>query len=241
MSISMEWVFTLAIVLGATAAILRLSQFARKHPFAIGQLDVINVHSRYQLLLLGVAFLLLAVLAAFDSTNFSTFVTAGDISASVQDVTWLGIRGESWGSLGVSLSFSITLATSVFVFLQFRKSVVGIRHLVPYLPWVLLFAFTNSFAEEVIYRLGVIVPLFGYMDSEYILLISAIAFGLPHLRGMPNGWVGAIMAGILGWLLAKSVVETNGIFWAWFIHFLQDTVIFSAFVLEGLRQESRKQ
>jgi hypothetical protein len=32
-------------------------------------------------------------------------------------------------------------------------------------------------------------------------------------------------------LLAKSVVETNGIFWAWFIHFLQDIVIFSAFVM----------
>lgn len=39
------------------------------------------------------------------------------------------------------------------------------------------------------------------------------------------------MAGLLGWLLAKSVVETNGIFWAWFIHFVQDIVIFSAFVM----------
>lgn len=31
-------------------------------------------------------------------------------------------------------------------------------------------------------------------------------------------------------MLAKPVVETGGIFWAWFIHFLQDIVIFSAFV-----------
>ena len=28
--------------------------------------------------------------------------------------------------------------------------------------------------------------------------------------------------------LAKSVEETKGLFWAWFIHFTQDVVIFSA-------------
>ena len=73
--------------------------------------------------------------------------------------------------------------------------------------------------------------LAGSINSEYILLISAVAFGAPHLRGMPNGILGALMAGFLGWLLAKSVLETNGMFWAWFIHFLQDIVIFSAFVI----------
>ena len=29
----------------------------------------------------------------------------------------------------------------------------------------------------------------------------------------------------------KSIPETNGISWAWFIHFLQDIVIFSGLVL----------
>jgi uncharacterized protein len=37
------------------------------------------------------------------------------------------------------------------------------------------------------------------------------------------------LAGFLGWLLAKSIVETRGIFWAWFIHFLQDVIIFTGF------------
>jgi len=44
----------------------------------------------------------------------------------------------------------------------------------------------------------------------------------------------------LGWLLAKSVIETNGIFWAWFIHFLQDIVIFSAFVLAAVNKSFRQ-
>ena len=35
------------------------------------------------------------------------------------------------------------------------------------------------------------------------------------------------MAFALGWLLARSMVETRGLFWAWFIHFCQDVIIFS--------------
>lgn len=31
----------------------------------------------------------------------------------------------------------------------------------------------------------------------------------------------------MGWLLAKSMLETGGFFWAWLIHFLQDILIFS--------------
>ena len=36
-----------------------------------------------------------------------------------------------------------------------------------------------------------------------------------------------VMAGLLGWLLGKAMLETRGFFWAWFIHFLQDVLIFS--------------
>ncbi|MDD2743750.1 MAG: CPBP family intramembrane metalloprotease [Rhodocyclaceae bacterium] len=230
----MELTFVLVVVLGTTATILRLSQVAKRHPFSVSQLEFINFQSKYQFFLVGVALLLLPLLAAHDSTNFGAFFAVGSVGAPAQDVQWLAIQNESWLSLGTSLSLSITLATTIFVYLRFRNSAAGIKHLFPYLHWVILFAATNAFAEEVIYRLGVVVPLFGHMGSDYILLISAVAFGVPHLRGMPNGLIGATMAGILGWLLAKSVVETNGIFWAWSIHFLQDIVIFSAFVLEGV-------
>lgn len=78
---------------------------------------------------------------------------------------------------------------------------------------MLLCSLSNSFSEEVIDHLGVVVPLVGTIDTSYVLLVSAIAFGMPHFRGMPNAIVGTSMAGMLGWVLAKSVVETNGIFW----------------------------
>ncbi|MDH4191453.1 MAG: CPBP family intramembrane metalloprotease [Betaproteobacteria bacterium] len=228
----MEVMITLVIVIGATAAILNLSRFSQKSPFSVSGLEYINTQSKYQALLLGVATLVLFAVYFVNEANFSVFLAPGSIAAPAKGVSWLGIsEGESWLSLGASLALFITLATSIFVYLQFRKSGGGLKQLVPYLPWVLLFSLTNSFSEEAVYRLGVIVPLVGSVDTAHILLISAAAFGAPHLRGMPNGIVGALMAGLLGWLLAKSVMETNGIFWAWFIHFLQDIVIFSAFVM----------
>lgn len=40
-----------------------------------------------------------------------------------------------------------------------------------------------------------------------------------------------LLAGVLGYVLAKSVLETQGFFWAWIIHFFQDVVIFSSVYL----------
>jgi membrane protease YdiL (CAAX protease family) len=228
----MEVMLALGIVIGATAAILNLDRLAAKSPFSVSGLEYINTQLNIQALLLGIALLVLLSIYFVSQSNFSVFFAPGDFAAPAKGVPWLGIsEGESWLGLGASLSFFITLATTTFVYLQFRNSGGALKHLIHYLPWILLFSLTNSFSEEVVYRLGVIVPLWGAVDTTYILLISAVAFGAPHLRGMPNGIVGALMAGLLGWLLAKSVVETNGIFWAWFIHFLQDIVIFSAFVM----------
>lgn len=228
----MEIALALLIVAGATAVILNLNQFAGKSPFSVSGLEYINSQSKFQFLLLGVALLVLFALYFVNAANFSSFLALGNIAAPVREVSWLGIpEGESWLSLGTSLALSVTLATFTFVYLQFRKSGCGLKKLWPCLPWVLLFSLSNAFSEEIIYRLGVLVPLVGAIDTNYILLISAISFGAPHFRGMPSGIVGALMAGLLGWLLAKSVVETNGIFWALFIHFLQDVVIFSVFIL----------
>jgi uncharacterized protein len=40
------------------------------------------------------------------------------------------------------------------------------------------------------------------------------------------------MSGGLDWVLGKSMLETKGIFWAWFIHFWQDVAIF-VFIFAG--------
>lgn len=233
----MEVLLALIVVVGATAAMLYLGRVAEKSPFALSELHYINWQLKYQVSLLGVAASVLAAAYLLNSANFAAFVALGRFAAPVESVSWLPIpTGASWLVLGAGLSFFITVGTSTFVYLQFRKTVGGFGALLRFMPWVLLLSATNAFSEEVIYRLGIVVPLFGTIQTAYILLVSAIAFGAPHLRGMPNGIIGALMAGFLGWFLAKSVVDTHGMFWAWFIHFLQDVVIFSAFVMAAVKR-----
>ncbi|MFM9052781.1 MAG: type II CAAX prenyl endopeptidase Rce1 family protein, partial [Bacteroidota bacterium] len=44
--------------------------------------------------------------------------------------------------------------------------------------WIILFSLTNSFAEEMIFRIGVVSPLKGLLQPMTIFIISAILFGI---------------------------------------------------------------
>ena len=76
-------------------------------------------------------------------------------------------------------------------------------------------------------RFAVVSALDGLLSRQLIYLTSAAIFGLAHYFGTPGGVAGGALAGFLGWLLAKSIYETRGIFWAWLIHCLQDVIIFT--------------
>jgi len=174
----------------------------------------------------------LIVVYLLNSESMVRFLSLGNISAPAGSVPIFGIKeGETWLSLGISLSFFITLVTAIFVYFQLKGSGVGWEQLSPMLGWVLLFSLMNSFSEEAIFRLGLAGSLHEVISPSGIMLLSAVVFGLAHYGGMPNGIIGMLMAGVLGWLLMKSVLETHGIFWAWSIHFLQDIVLFSALLL----------
>lgn len=71
-----------------------------------------------------------------------------------------------------------------------------------------------------------------------VTVLSALLFGAPHLRGMPSGLVGALVAGVRGWLLARSVLETHGFAWAWGIHFLQDIPIYLSVILPNVHAQA---
>lgn len=80
--------------------------------------------------------------------------------------------------------------------------------------------------EENITRLGVVVVLKGKLKDRTIPLISALFFGTVHYWGKPGGFIGVIVAGFLGWFPTESILETQGIFWAWIIHFFTRRNIF---------------
>jgi membrane protease YdiL (CAAX protease family) len=237
----MEIVIASVIVTIAGFTIFRLNSVAPVIRVTFSRDEYLNSHTKYQILLLILATIVLALAYFQNPTNFGVLLSFGNISAPAKPVEWFGIgQDRSWLFAGLYLMVIITLGTFTFVYLQFRHLKLSVGQIFPYVGWILMFSLTNSFSEEAIFRIGIISPSMGTVDAFYIVLISAAIFGFAHFGGMPHGLVGMLMAGFLGWLLAKSVIETHGIFWAWSIHFLQDVVIYIGFMLNHISQAQYK-
>jgi hypothetical protein len=192
----------------------------------------LDFQMRYQLSLLPVVALLFWGLKYWTNDGSWGWPGMGQLHAPAGAIRWMGIReGDSWWKTGISLSVVITAATAFFMYGLLRQHEVDYSRWLPGLGWVLLFSAMNACAEEMIFRVHLVLPLKGVLPFHTLCLLSAVCFGLPHLAGMPSGFIGALMAGLLGYILAKSLLETGGIFWAWWIHFLQDIVIIGVLFL----------
>jgi uncharacterized protein len=236
----LEILVMLLLVLPATALLLSLPSRVKEWKFRFHALEFINTQSKYQLTALGLGLGLVVLLWVLFPRQLLRFLSFGNPSAASQGMPLFGVgAGESWLGVGLSFSVFITLATGIFMYLGFRQFAAQRHKLPSLLPWILAFSASNAFIEEVIYRLAVVVPLEGKLEPSLIALCSGVLFGLPHLRGMPSGLLGAAMSGVLGYILCTSLLETGGLVWAWWIHFLQDVVIFSALVLQASAEKPK--
>jgi hypothetical protein len=173
------------------------------------------------LAIIGVLFLVKKRAGAF-------FLVKGDTAAPVEPIKWLGVKqGEKWNKFGRNLAFFISLGTLTFLVIAGRPPLDIVVRAMPFLPAVLLAAALNAFNEEMTYKASFLSVLEGPAGRNQALLLMATYFGLGHFYGVPYGVIGVLMAGFLGWILGKSMLETRGLFWAWFIHFWQDVLIFS--------------
>lgn len=182
----------------------------------------------YQLFAFSIAVIVLLISVSL-SPSSKALLSLGDLGQIAQKEKWLGINGTStWKKEAFQLLIFISLATGIFMVLSI-KNATGQFHLkLSHIPVILLIAITNSFSEEIIYRFCLLGNLSGSMPKIWILVLSAICFGVPHLAGTPSGIVGIIMAGLLGYILAKASYETQGLGIAWGIHCVQDIIIFTA-------------
>jgi hypothetical protein len=156
------------------------------------------------------------------------YLAIGDISAPVEPIRLLGVKqGERWNKFGGWLTIFISLGTLAFLVIAARPSLDIVIRALPFLPAVLLAAALNAFNEEVTYKASFLSVLENPVGPRQALYMVAVYFGILHYYGVPYGVVGVLMAGFLGWILARSMQETRGLFWAWFIHFWQDVWIFS--------------
>lgn len=193
--------------------------------------EVINKQIIYQSITLLGTFFFLFVLWMTKKKELLTYFQKGNIYAEIIPEPIVGIKpkpNENWFHVGINFSIIVSVITAIVIYFQIiSENGISLRDIFKVLPFSIVFALSNSFVEEGITRLGVVVVLKDIIKDKTIPLISAGIFGVAHYWGNPGGLLGLLVAGFLGWLLSKSIIETKGIFWAWLIHFLQDVIIFS--------------
>jgi len=179
----------------------------------------------------GVALVVIAGLWMIKRQRSESFLVKGQINAPIEPVRWLGIRtGESWRTFGWIFAVIAAAGVAFPTLIAIKPSVGELLGAVRLLPAVLVFAALNAFNEEIYFRITLLSTLPQIIGKHHALLINFAFFGLAHyLYGSPPGMVGFLMTGFLAWLLGKSILETKGVFWAWFIHFLPDVVIFASY------------
>lgn len=176
----------------------------------------------------GIALVLIVGLLLMGKKRQEFFLAKGDTAAPVSPIRWLGVKaGERWNKLGGWLTIFISLGTLAFLILAGKPAPGMLIRVLPFLPVVLLAAAMNAFYEELTYKAALLTVLESPVGARQALCMVAVYFGIGHFYGVPYGVVGVLLAGFLGWILGRSMLETRGMFWAWFIHFWQDVWIFS--------------
>lgn len=213
--------------------ISRLQQKAYLPTIALTAYEELNVVFTKQLIVLPISFVAIGLIYLYGRKSSVRFFRKGELFAPAQPLRVLGItEDDTWKQVGPRLAAILASGTAGFMIIAVvrARGVVNLRVLTLF-PLALLFSTTNAWSEEMFTRFTVVAGLDGRVRPVHKYWISAAIFGIPHYFGTPGGLVGVVMAGFMGWLLAKSVHETRGMFWAWFIHFVQDVVIFTAYLM----------
>jgi membrane protease YdiL (CAAX protease family) len=161
-------------------------------------------------------------------TRRDLFLSWGNPAAPAQPIPFLGLRKPiRWTVFGPALLVVFGVALPLFLYFTVYPDFSDRGRLLRCLPWILLVAALNAASEEFQYRSVLLAHLRNVVSPAEGALLTAGLFGLGHYYGQPSGPLGVVMAGIAGWLWARSMIETRGFAWAFFIHLVQDIVILS--------------
>lgn len=230
--IKLKDITLLILIVALTASLLFIGSWTKEIVVFDNLSPLTNHQIVYQGITLLITLILLLILWGFKRKEFQSHFRKGNISAKITPESWAGIKpkpNENWFHFGRNIGIVISLVTAIVIYFQLihGKEISG-SNIPTILLFSIIFSLSNSFVEESITRLGVVVVLKEKLKDKTIPLISSLIFGTVHYWGNPGGIPGVMVAGFLGWFLAKSILETKGIFWAWLIHFVQDVIIFSA-------------
>ena len=165
------------------------------------------------------------------------FLAPGNLSAKAKAIVWLGIPEDRfrWGWLAAVSGILIMLGTTLLALITITgfRVPTGMDRWLSNLPLIMGLALVNSFCEGLVFRSAIMGPIRDVFPKFFVTLMPALFFGIAHYQGIPGGWLGAAMSGLLGWYMSRSVYEPNGFATGWIIHFWQDLAIFTTLALLG--------
>jgi membrane protease YdiL (CAAX protease family) len=157
------------------------------------------------------------------------FLAVGDLRAPAR------IPGRRapvrWSRLGPVLAAVAAAVLSLQLWFTVRPDPAMLSRAVAALPLALAFSAVNALTEEVSFRCVLLARGIPVLGRRQAFLLTSALFGLAHWSGHPSGPTGVLLAGTIGWVWAKGIVETRGLGWTWLFHVAMDVVIFSAIVL----------
>lgn len=216
-ALNFAWDF-LAPALGRTNFVHSLSQNASWG----ARLFIARIPTLSGILLLGFT------LIGSRITRRDLFLSRGNLSAPAQPIPFVGLRKPiPWTVFGPALLVVFGVALPLFLYFTLYPDFTDPGPILRCLPWILLVAALNAANEEFQFRNVLLAHLRNVVSPAEGALLTAVLFGLGHYYGQPSGPLGVVMAGIAGWLWARSMIETRGSVWAFFIHMVQDIVIFT--------------
>jgi membrane protease YdiL (CAAX protease family) len=187
----------------------------------------------------GLKLLLSAILVSLLLLVFrnrrAVFLAVGNLRAPVENVFRPRRPSRSnWRNLGILLAIGITTATLLFFGLSGAVKWPPLARALPYVAVAIVMAGFNALNEELQFRstlLSTLQPLIGKQQALYLM---ALYFGLAHyFGGSPSGLPGVLITATLGWVFGKAMLETEGLGWGWFLHWLQNIVIYGMWALSA--------
>ena len=132
----------------------------------------------------------------------------------------------SWTRVVLAFLPYYIIVCGIVLALQVRPSMSQLYNVLIFLPAISIAAAINAFGEEFEFRSMLLARLEPVFGGQSAILMSSALFGLLHYFGTPGGPLGVVLGGFLGWLLAKSMIDTRGFVWAFLIHFIADFMVF---------------
>jgi hypothetical protein len=180
------------------------------------------------LLRLVIPLTILVYLLARGRSLKDIYLVKGEVSAMAKPSKLIGMnKPEPWTRIGSIFLAIFSAGMVAFVLLSARPSVDVLIRVLPFVPIAAVIAVMNGFNEEFTLRAAPLSELVAAVGKDQALFMTTFFFGLGHFYGVPPNLVGVALAGFLGWFLGKSILETRGVLWAWFIHFVQDVFVFT--------------